>query len=61
MTRTQDAIAEVVRDPKHPFHQVASRPNKPSKHRYERRKVKQFMQMGDWTDEFDMGDQQSPS
>ncbi len=61
MTRTQDAIEEVVRDSKHPFHQVASRPNKPTKHRYERRKAKQFMQMGDWTDDSDVGAQASPT
>ena len=48
MTKTLDIITEVIRDPKHPFRQVADRPDKPHKNRYERRKVKQFIQQGDW-------------
>jgi hypothetical protein len=51
MTRSLDAIAEVIRNPKHPFPQVAARPDKPHKNRYERRKVKQYIQIGDWASE----------
>jgi len=48
MTKTLDVISEAIRNPKHPFPQVADRPDKPQKHRYERRKVKQYIQLGDW-------------
>ena len=46
MLKTFDAIAEVIRNPKHPFRQVADRPDKPHKNRYERRKVKQYIHLG---------------
>ena len=48
MTKTMDVITEVIRDPKHPFRQVADQPDKPHKNRYERRKVKQYLHLGDW-------------
>ncbi len=48
MTKTLDTISEAIRNPKHPFPQVADRPDKPHKNRYERRKVKQYIQLGDW-------------
>lgn len=48
MTKTLDVLTEAIRNTKHPFPQVADRPDKPHKHRYERRKVKQFIQLGDW-------------
>ncbi len=51
MTKTQDAISEVVRDSKHPFRQVDARPQKAQKHRYERRKVKEYLKLGDWVSE----------
>ncbi len=50
MTKTLDLIAETIRDPKHPFRQVDNRPQKPQKHRYERRKVKEIIRLGDWTE-----------
>ena len=50
MTKTLDLIAEAIRDPKHPFRQVDNRPQKPQKHRYERRKVKEIIRLGDWTE-----------
>src|SRR2546427_591433 len=37
MTKTLDVITDVVRNTKHPFRQVDDRPDKPKKHRYERR------------------------
>lgn len=55
----QDAITETVQNHKHPFHQVDSQPNKPQKHRYERRKIKQFLHMADW--EADMEPSQQPT
>jgi hypothetical protein len=48
MTKSIDLIAEVIRDPKHPFRQVGDRPAKPQKHRYERRKVREFIRGADW-------------
>ncbi len=51
MTKSLDVISEVIRTPKNPFRQTADRPDKPQKHRYERRKVKQYILAGDWTGE----------
>jgi hypothetical protein len=51
MTKSLDTISEAIRNPKHPFPQVADRPDKPHKNRYERRKVKQYIQLGDWVTE----------
>ena len=51
MMKSLDVISEVIRTPKNPFRQAADRPGKPLKHRYERRKVKQYIQAGDWADE----------
>ena len=51
MMKSLDVISEVIRTPKNPFRQPADRPGKPLKHSYERRKVKQYIQAGDWADE----------
>jgi hypothetical protein len=52
MTRSLDVINEVIRTHnKNPFRQMADRPGKALKHRYERRKVKQYIHTGDWADE----------
>lgn len=48
MTKTLDLIAETIRSSKHPFPQVDSRPRKSQKNRYERRKVKEIIRLGDW-------------
>lgn len=50
MTKSNDVISEVVRT-KHPFRQTDSRPAKPQKNRYERRKVREFLRLGDWVSE----------
>lgn len=42
-----DVIKEAIRS-KHPFRQVDSRPQKSHKHRYERRKVKEYIKLADW-------------
>ena len=49
MKRTDEVITDVIRNTKHPFRQVADRPHKPQKHRYERRKVKEYIRLGGWT------------
>jgi hypothetical protein len=48
MTKTLEAISEVIRNTKHPFRQVDDRPHKPQKHRYERRKIREYIKLGDW-------------
>jgi hypothetical protein len=51
MTKSMDMISEMMKNPKHPFRQLADRPDKPHKNRYERRKIRQFIQLGDWSAE----------
>ena len=51
MIKTLDLITEVVRNPKNSFRKIADRPRKAEKHRYERRKVKEFLRLGDWGEE----------
>ena len=45
MTKTLDTITEIVRDPKHAFRKADDRPVKAQKHRYERRKIKEFIKL----------------
>jgi hypothetical protein len=51
MTKTLDVISEIIRNPKHPFRKADDRPEKAQKHRYERRKVKEFIKLGSWPQE----------
>jgi len=51
MTRALDAITEIIRNPKHPFRKADDRPVKAQKHRYERRKIKEYIRLGDWIEE----------
>lgn len=51
MTKTLDVISEIVRNPKHPFRKADDRPIKAQKHRYERRKIKEFIKLGNWAQE----------
>lgn len=48
MTKNVEAISEVVRNPKHTFRKPEGHTKKPLRHRYERRKVKEFLHVGDW-------------
>ena len=48
MTKTIEAISEAIRNPKPPFRKIDHQPKKPLKHRYERRKIKEFMHLGEW-------------
>ncbi len=48
MTKSLEVISETIRDPKHPFRKVDNQPKKPLKHRYERRKIKEYLHLGDW-------------
>lgn len=51
MTRTLDTVNDTIRSNKHPFRQLADRPAKPKKNRYERRKVREFIRTNDWSDD----------
>lgn len=51
MTKTIDSITEIIRNPKHPFRKADDRPVKAQKHRYERRKIKEIIKLGDWAQE----------
>lgn len=48
MTKSLEVISEAIRNPKHPFRKVDNQPKKPLKHRYERRKIKEYLHLGDW-------------
>jgi hypothetical protein len=48
MTKSLEVISEAIRNPKHPFRKVDNQPKKPLKHRYERRKIKEYMNLGEW-------------
>jgi hypothetical protein len=48
MTKSLEVISEAIRNPKHPFRKVDNQPKKPQKHRYERRKIREYLHLGDW-------------
>ena len=51
MTKTMDALTEIDRNPKHSFRKADDRPAKAQKHRYERRKIKEYIKLNDWGQE----------
>jgi len=51
MSKSIDVLAEVIRNPKRTLRQVEARPNKPTKHRYERRRVREFLKLSDWDEQ----------
>lgn len=51
MKKSLDLIHETIRSVKHPFQRTETRPNKCQKHRYERRKVKEYIRLTDWENE----------
>ena len=48
MTKSLEVISETIRNPKHPFRKIDNQPKKPLKHRYERRKIKEYLHLGEW-------------
>ena len=48
MSKPTDPISEIIRDPKHAFRKAEDRPIKAQKHRYERRKIKEYLKLSDW-------------
>jgi hypothetical protein len=51
MSKTLDVITEIIRNPKQSFRKADDRPVKAQKHRYERRKIREFIRLGDWVHE----------
>ena len=51
MTKSVDVITEIVRNPKHTFRKADAHAEKANRHRYERRKIKEFMKLGNWAQE----------
>lgn len=48
MAKSIDSITEIIRDTKHPFRKADDRPVKAQKHRYERRKIKEYIKLSNW-------------
>jgi hypothetical protein len=53
MTKTWHLIQETVQNTKHPFRQVENRPAKAKNNRYERRKIRELLRLGDWAGELE--------
>jgi hypothetical protein len=51
MKTTMEVINEAVRNPNHPFRKTEHQPKKALKNRYERRKIKEYLHLGDWLSE----------
>ena len=50
MIKTMEVITEAIQDPKHPFRKADSQPHKAEKHRYERRKIKEYLHLSELKD-----------
>jgi hypothetical protein len=48
MVKTLDVLTETVRNSKHSFRHAEVRPRKEQQHRYERRKIREFIRLGEW-------------
>lgn len=48
MTKSLEVISETVNSPKHLFRKVDDQPKKPRRNRYERRKIKEYLHLGEW-------------
>lgn len=51
MMKTFQFMNEAIKSTKHPFRKTESQPRKAQKNRYERRKVKEFLHLSDWSQE----------
>ena len=51
MIKTLDLITETIANPKNAFRKITDRPKKAEKHRYERRKVREILKLGDWEEQ----------
>ena len=48
MMKTSDAINGALTNPKHRFPKSGHQPKKSLQHRYERRKGREYLRLGDW-------------
>ena len=48
MIKTMEFMGEAIRNTKHPFRKPQNQPKKSLKNRYERRKIKEYLHLGDW-------------
>ncbi|MGD0816031.1 MAG: hypothetical protein ABSA83_20760 [Verrucomicrobiota bacterium] len=53
MTKTWLLIQDTLQNAKHPFRQTENRPAKAKKNRYERRKIRELLRLGDWGSELE--------
>jgi len=51
MIKSPETINEAVRNPKHPFNKLGTHPDKARKRRHERRRIKEFLHLGEWEGE----------
>ena len=51
MTKTLESMNDAVKNPKQSFKKSDHQPKKALKHRYERRKIKEYLHLGDWLTE----------
>lgn len=51
MSKPIDPISEIIRNPKHAFRKAEDRPVKAQKHRYERRKIKEYLKLSEWAED----------
>ena len=52
MKKNTDVVSGLVSE-EHPFHQAQAQPGKAKQHRYERRKVRNILKIGDWAEEIE--------
>ena len=52
MNKKTDVVSALVSE-EHPFHQAQTQPGKAKQHRYERRKVRTILKVGDWGEEIE--------
>lgn len=51
MTKNLESMSEVIRNPKHAFRKSEFQSKKQLRHRHERRKIREFLHLGDWLEE----------
>jgi hypothetical protein len=51
MNKSFETIKDMITNSKQPYRKVDGHPKKAVKHRYERRKIREFLHLGDWRTE----------
>ena len=52
MRKNTDVVSGLVSE-EHPFYQAQTQPGKAKQHRYERRKIRNILKVGDWGEEIE--------